>query len=188
MTPGSRITLISLAGAAIGMLALSFAAEPLYSTFCRVTGFGGTTQIAEAPPSGVLDRPVRIRFDANAATDLPVDFRPTEAFVDAKLGETVLSFYEVTNTSDAPIRAVAAYNVAPYKAGKYFNKVECFCFKEKTLQPGRTEKLPVIFFVSPELDQDRYANDVHTVTLSYTYYPVGGIPDSARPQDASAGS
>ena len=96
--------------------------------------------------------------------------------------------YEVTNVSDAPIRAVAAYNVAPYKAGKYFNKVECFCFKEKTLQPGRTERLPVIFFVSPELAGDRYASDVKSITLSYTYYPAGGIPDSARPQDASAGS
>ncbi len=188
MNPGSRITVISLAGAAVGMLALSFAAEPLYSTFCRVTGFGGTTQIADAPPSAVIDRPIRVRFDANAATDIPVDFKPTEEFVDAKLGETILSFYEVTNISDAPIRAVAAYNVAPYKAGKYFNKVECFCFKEKTLQPGRTERLPVIFFVSPELADDRYASDVKSITLSYTYYPAGGIPDSARPQDASAGS
>lgn len=188
MTPKARFTVLGLSGAVIGMLALSFAAEPLYSTFCRVTGFGGTTQVATAPPSRVSDRSIRVRFDANTSNDLQVDFKPTEAFVDGKLGETILTFYEVTNTSDGPIRAVAAYNVAPYKAGVYFNKVECFCFKEKTLQPGRTERLPVIFFISPELEDDRFASDVRTVTLSYTYYPAGGIPDSARREDASAGS
>ena len=188
MSPKARLTVLGLFGAVFGMLALSFAAEPLYSTFCRVTGFGGTTQVATAPPSRVTDRPIRVRFDANASDGLPVEFAPTEPFIDAKLGETILTFYEVKNVSSAPVRAVAAYNVAPYKAGPYFNKVECFCFKEKTLQPGRTERLPVIFFVSPELDEDRFAKDVRTVTLSYTYYPAGGIPDSARREDASAGS
>lgn len=188
MTPAARWTVLGLVGAVVGMLALSFAAEPLYSTFCRVTGFGGTTRVASAPPTSVTDRPIRIRFDANIDPALNVDFRPVEEFVDAHLGETILSFYEVTNNSDGPLRAVASYNVAPFKAGKFFNKVECFCFKEKTLHPGRTERLPVIFFISPELQEDRFAKDVQTVTLSYTYYPAGGIPDSARPEDASAGS
>lgn len=188
MTPKARLTMFGLFGATFGMLALSFAAEPLYSTFCRVTGFGGTTQVAKAPPTRLADRPIRVRFDANIGDSLPVEFAPTEEFIDGNLGETMLTFYEVTNVSDAPIRAVASYNVAPYKAGQYFNKVECFCFKEKTLHPGRTERLPVIFFVSPELDEDRFAKDVRTVTLSYTYYPAGGIPDSARREDASAGS
>ena len=187
MTPKARLTVFILSGAAVGMLGLSFAAEPLYSTFCRLTGFGGTTQVATEPSRRVLDQIVRVRFDANVDEGLPLEFKPVEPFIDVKVGETVMSFYEVTNTSDGPIKAMAAYNVAPDKAGKYFNKVECFCFKEKVFGPGKTEKLPVIFYVSADMADDPLANDIKGITLSYTYYFAGEAPTTtARLEDASA--
>lgn len=185
MTPNARLTWI-LGGAAAGMLGLSFAAEPLYSTFCKVTGFGGTTRVALKAPDTVLDRTVRVRFDANVAPGVPLEFKPVEPHIELKLGERVMSFYEVTNTSSSPIRAMASYNVAPHKIGKYFDKIECFCFKEKTFQPGVTERLPVIFFVSPEMAKDPTADDVKGITLSYTYYIAGDVPATAQLEKATA--
>jgi len=185
MNKRARLTTWIISGAAVGMLGLSFAAEPLYSTFCRLTGFGGTTQVATAPSRRILDRMVRIRFDANVDLAAPLEFRPTQPFVDARLGETILAFYEVTNTSAAPVTAQAAYNVAPAKAGSYFEKLECFCFKEKVFEPGVKERLPVIFYVSPDMADDPLSNDVKGITLSYTYYRSGPLKPSARLEDAS---
>jgi cytochrome c oxidase assembly protein subunit 11 len=173
MNKTSRRWTFGLAGLCLGMLGLSFAAKPLYDTFCRITGFGGETRVASVEAAGrvaPIDRPVRVRFDANVEDGLPMKFAAEKPFVDLKLGERMISFYEVTNTSNAPIRAMASYNVAPHKAGKYFNKIECFCFKTTMFRPGETVRLPVIFFVSPDLEADRFARDVQTVTLSYTYY------------------
>lgn len=182
----ARLTTFIAVGAAVGMLGLSFAAEPLYSTFCRVTGFGGTTQVATAPSRAVLDQMIRVRFDANVGDDIPLTFKPSEPFVDAHVGETVLSFYEVTNTSDVPVRAMATYNVAPYKMGKYFQKIECFCFKGMTFAPGATQKLPVLFYVSADMADDGLARDVKGITLSYTYYFADAVGASARLEDTSA--
>src|SRR5262245_48529540 len=148
MNKNARRTTWILSGVAVAMLGLSFAAEPLYSTFCRITGFGGTTQVAKAPSRVILDRTVRVRFDANVDPNAPLEFRPEQPFVDAKLGETVMAFYDVTNISDKPVSATASFNVAPHKVGQYFSKIECFCFKEQVFQPGKTQRLPVIFFVS----------------------------------------
>lgn len=186
MNRNARRTTWIISGAAVGMLGLSFAAEPLYSTFCRLTGFGGTTQVATAPARRILDRMVRVRFDANVDPETPLEFKPTQPFVDARLGETILAFYEVTNTSAEPVKAQAAYNVAPDKAGIYFEKLECFCFKEKVFEPGATERLPVIFYVSPDMADDPLASDVKGITLSYTYYRSGALKASARLEDASA--
>jgi cytochrome c oxidase assembly protein subunit 11 len=186
MTPKARLTALIVTGAAVGMLGLSFAAEPLYSTFCRITGFGGTTQVATKPSREILDRVVRVRFDANVGDDVPLTFRPAQPFVDAKVGETVLSFYEVTNTSGHPVKAMATYNVAPYKMGKYFEKVECFCFKGMTFAPGATQKLPVIFYVSADMADDALVDDVRGLTLSYTYYFADAVGASARLEDPSA--
>lgn len=176
MNKNARRTVLALSAAATGMLVLSFAAEPLYSTFCRITGFGGTTQVATKAPDTVLDRMVRVRFDANLGSDLPFTFKASEPHVDVRVGEKVLAFYEVTNTSQYPVKAIAAYNVAPHKVGKYFEKMECFCFKEQTYQPGQTERLPVVFFVSPDIAKDRTVDDVKGITLSYTYYVAGDAP------------
>lgn len=186
MNKRARLTTFMLTGAALGMLGLSFAAEPLYSTFCRITGFGGTTQVATKAPDAALDRVVRVRFDANVGSDAPLAFKAAEPHLDVRIGEKVLAFYEVTNTSDSPVKAMATYNVAPHKVGKYFEKMECFCFREKLFQPGQTERLPVVFFVSPDMAADPFAEDVKGITLSYTYYLAGDAPAAtARLEGAS---
>ncbi|MEO0465185.1 MAG: cytochrome c oxidase assembly protein [Pseudomonadota bacterium] len=155
----------------IFMLCLGFAAKPLYDTFCRITGFGGTTRIAEEAPSAVLDRVVDVRFDANTA-NAPLLFRPIENSHPIHLGEHGLAFYEATNVSDQPVSVIASYNVTPHKAGPFFNKLECFCFEERLFLPGETKKLPVVFFIAPELDEKRLLDDVRTITLSYTFFPI----------------
>lgn len=186
MNKGSKLTVGILSGVAVGMLGLSFAAEPLYSAFCRLTGFGGTTQVATAAPKEILDRQVRVQFDANVEQSAPIKFHALQPHVDVRLGEKMMAFYEVTNTSNEPIRAVASFNVVPHKVGRYFEKLECFCFQEQTYQPGESVKLPVVFFVSPEMVKDWQADDVRGITLSYTYYRATGPQASARLEDASA--
>ncbi len=155
----------------LSMGALSFAAVPLYKMFCQVTGFGGTTQRVEKPSDGVIDRMITVRFDANVSPSLPWKFEPVQRTVQAKIGENVLAFYTATNTSDRVIKGTAAFNVSPDPAGKHFNKIECFCFKEQTLQPGETVEMPLSFYVDPKLVADRDASWVQEITLSYTFYP-----------------
>ena len=173
-----RILLITIV-AALGMLGLAFASEPLYNTFCRVTGFGGTTQIAEKAPETVVDRNISVRFDANVI-DAPVLFRPLQTSLDVNLGEHGLAFYEVTNTSRRDVSLMASYNVTPHKAGLYFNKLECFCFTERIIKAGETKKLPVVFFIGPEMDAERNMDDVRTITLSYTFYQTDSFEGAAN--------
>ncbi len=173
-----NITLI-LVVAVFGMLGLAFASKPLYDSFCRVTGFGGTTQIAEEAPKDILDRSLTIRFDANVM-NAPVLFRPLQTSMDIKLGEHGLAFYEVTNTSSHDVSLMASYNVTPHKSGLYFNKLECFCFEERIVKAGQTKKLPVVFFVSPDLDEERNMDDVRTITLSYTFYETDSFEGAAN--------
>lgn len=163
------ITASLIVGVTFGMLGLSFAAKPLYDTFCKVTGFGGTTRDATEAPDRVLEREVTVRFDANI-NGLPFRFRALEPNLVTKVGETNLAFYEVTNTGDRPYAAIASYNVTPHKAGPYFTKLECFCYDEQVFQPGETKTLPVVFFINPLIDEDDLLNDVKTITLSYTYF------------------
>lgn len=163
-----RLALIPV-GIVVTMLGLSFASKPLYDTFCRVTGFGGTTRIAETAPDRILDRQVTIRFDSNV-NNVGLKFRPLKNAIDARLGEHALAYYEVTNTSDQAVGAIASYNVTPHKVGQYFNKLDCFCFTERVFQPGETKKLPVLFFISPDMDDRATMDDVRTITLSYTFY------------------
>ena len=186
MNKRARITTWVVSGAALSMLGLSFAAEPIYSTFCRLTGYGGTTQVAVEAPKTVLDRKVRVMFDANVAPGAPLKFRAVQPFVELKLGEKMMAYYEVTNTSSEPVRAMASYNVTPDKVGLYFKKIECFCFKEQTYEPGKTVTLPVVFFVDPDMAKDWQADDVKGITLSYTYFRASGPQASARLEDASA--
>jgi cytochrome c oxidase assembly protein subunit 11 len=163
-------TALVAAGVAIAMVGASFAAVPIYQLFCKVTGFGGTTQVATKAPSRVLDRTIEVRFDANHAPGLNVEFKPEQNSTRVRLGETGLAFYTFKNLSDRPITAMAAYNVTPHTTGQYFVKMKCFCFQEQTFQPGETAELPVVFFVAPELAEDRETRDLPTITLSYTFF------------------
>jgi len=154
---------------AVFMLGLAFASKPLYDTFCRITGFGGTTQIAQKAPDRISDREVTVRFDANVA-NAPLKFRATQTDLPVQLGAHSLAFYEVTNTSSSDVSVIASYNVTPHKAGRFFSKLECFCFEERIIKAGETKKLPVIFFVDPALEEERNTQDVRTITLSYTFF------------------
>lgn len=154
----------------LGMTGMAFAAVPLYEAFCRITGYGGTTQEAAAAPSQALERRIEIRFDSNVSPDLPVEFTPSQRSETLRIGETGLAFYRIRNLSDEPIVARATYNVTPHVAGQYFAKLECFCFTDRTLAPGEEAELPVVFFVDPELVNDPDTAEINTVTLSYTYF------------------
>jgi cytochrome c oxidase assembly protein subunit 11 len=167
----------------LAMLGAAYASVPLYQLFCQVTGYGGTTRVATAAASTVLARTIKVRFDANVAPGVPWDFKPEKAEVELNLGENGLAFYKVTNTSSRAVTAVATYNVTPHKVGPYFQKLECFCFQDRTLQPGETMELPVIFYVDPALATDKNVKEVREVTLSYTFFEAG----SRALADAQAG-
>ncbi len=162
---GALLTLLVVA-----MVGASFAAVPLYRLFCQVTGYGGTTQVAETLPEAILDRDIVVRFNADVDGRLSWKFQPVQAPVTLKVGEPGLAFYEATNLSDEFQVGTASFNVTPLKAGQYFNKVECFCFTEQPLAGGETAQLPVSFFVDPAIAQDPNMDDVATITLSYTFF------------------
>ena len=151
------------------MLCLSFASVPLYDWFCRVTGWGGVTNVAEKPSDVVLDQTVKVRFDGSLERGMPWEFKPVVREVEVKLGETALAFYEAHNPTDKPIAGTASFNVYPYSTGTYFNKIACFCFEMQVLQPGETVMMPVTFFVDPEMLKDKEAKYAKTITLSYTF-------------------
>ena len=172
----------------MAMTGAAFAAVPLYRIFCQVTGFNGTVSRAEAAPDTVLDETVLIRFDTNVH-DLPMVFRAEQVSQRVRIGETGMAFFDVTNTSDQPIHATAAYNVVPERAGPYFQKLQCFCFEGQTIQPGQTMKFPVQYFVAPEIATDRESRGVREITLSYTFYPTKGaeLAANAAPATGAAG-
>ena len=170
--------------AAFGMVGAAYAAVPLYRLFCQVTGFDGTVRRAEQAPDQVLDKSVTIRFDTNVR-DLPMTFRAEQVSQRVRIGETGMAFFDVTNTSDQPIQATAAYNVVPERAGPYFQKLQCFCFDSQTIEPGQTMKFPVQYFVAPEIATDRESRGVREITLSYTFYPTKGAQDAANPATAT---
>jgi len=155
----------------VGMVALAYAAVPLYEMFCRVTGFGGTPLVAQSGGDRpVLARNVTVRFDSNVDPNLPWRFQPLERELKVKLGEERLTHYRVTNVSQRPIVGTATYNVTPEPTGPWFNKIQCFCFTEQLLLPGQSMDMPVVFFVDPDMDKDRRYDNVRTITLSYTFY------------------
>jgi cytochrome c oxidase assembly protein subunit 11 len=154
------------------MVGVSFAAVPLYSWFCRTTGFGGTTQVAQTAPEKISDRTMTVRFDSNVAPGLPWSFEPERRTIDVRLGEVVTVYYAVRNESARVTTGQAGYNVAPPTTGAYFEKINCFCFTQQTLQPGEKRDMAVVFYVDPKLANDTEQNAVHNITLSYTFFPV----------------
>ncbi|NIA72196.1 cytochrome c oxidase assembly protein [Pelagibius litoralis] len=161
----------ALAGVVVAMGGLAYASVPLYELFCRVTGYGGTTQVAESLPESVGERMVTVRFNADVNPDLPWAFQPVEREVSLRVGESGLAFYRATNTSARRTAGTATFNVTPLKAGQYFNKVQCFCFTEQQLAPGESMDMAVSFFVDPAIEEDPNLAEVKTITLSYTFFP-----------------
>lgn len=154
----------------LGMLGLTAASVPLYDLFCRVTGFGGTTQVAAAAPAGVAGPTIRVSFNADRAPDLPWRFRPLQRSLTVHPGESTMAFYEAVNDADHAVVGRAVYNVTPHKVGAYFAKVACFCFTEQVLEAGERVEMPVSFFVDPALLDDRNTAEVGEITLSYTFF------------------
>lgn len=183
-----RFTALALTGVVAGMGGAAFAAVPAYRLFCQVTGFGGTTQRADAVPTAVSDRVITIQFDANTDRDLPWRFRPKQRQVAVRVGEEGLAFYRAENLSDEIVMGQAGFNVTPLKAGKYFNKVQCFCFNEQVLQPGQAVDMPVTFFVDPAILEDRDLDDVQNITLSYTFFRQEMSEEEVRKYRLSAAS
>ncbi len=174
MTPErrNRRTAAIAASVAASMLGLAYASVPLYALFCQTTGFGGTTQRADAAPATTSDRSISVRFDANTASSLNWTFNPEQLEMKVKLGEQGMAFYRATNTSSRSLTGTAVFNVTPVSAGAYFNKIQCFCFTEQTLAAGQSVDMPVVFFVDPALADDADTKLIDTITLSYTFYPV----------------
>lgn len=154
------------------MAGLAYASVPLYQLFCQVTGYGGTTQVAERASETVTGRDITIRFDANVSRTLGWAFKPAQKALKLKVGENALAFYEARNLTGHKIAGTATFNVTPQAAGQYFNKTECFCFTEQVLKPGERTDMPVAFFVDPALLKDKNLKNLKTITLSYTFYPL----------------
>lgn len=165
-----RFTALMLGGVVVGMGGAAYAAVPAYRLFCQVTGFGGTTRRADSVPAVASDRVIKVQFDANTDPALPWRFRPKQREVALKVGEEGLAFYEAENLSDGPVMGQAGFNVSPAKAGRYFSKIQCFCFNEQVLAAGQRANMPVTFFVDPEMLDDPNMDDVTTITLSYTFF------------------
>ena len=163
---------MALVGVVVGMVGLAYAAVPLYDLFCRVTGYGGTTQQADLAPDVILDEEITVGFDANTSRKMPWEFKPVKKTVTLKIGQTGIAFYQAYNPTDQTITGTASFNVTPQKVGQYFTKIDCFCFTEQTLKPGEKVDMPVTFFVDPEIASDPNTKEVQTITLSYTFFPI----------------
>ena len=174
-----RVVAASVALTAAVMLGAAFAAVPMYRLFCQMTGYGGTTQVAEKPPTHRGQRTLEVRFDTNIANGLPWTFAPEVSRVMLRTGETATVFFKVTNRSNEQVTGQAGYNVSPDQAGSFFDKINCFCFNEQTLGPKETVEMPVVFFLDPALEKDETMARVDAVTLSYTFYPVRSRPVAA---------
>ena len=185
-TPARRRDIVVAAACGVFvafMVGAAYAAVPLYSWFCRTTGFGGIPQVASTAPMQISGRKIAVRFDANVSAGLPWRFEPERTSIEVKLGEVVTVYYTVTNLSARETAGQAAYNVTPPTAGGYFAKINCFCFTEQRLAPGEKREMAVVFYVDPILTQDSDQDDLNTITLSYTFFPLrsprAGVADGA---------
>jgi cytochrome c oxidase assembly protein subunit 11 len=166
-----RVALMA-SGVAVAMLGLAYASVPFYSLFCQVTGFGGTTQVAENGPASASVKSITVRFDANIDSALAWNFHPKELRQEIKIGEVAMAYYLARNTGKEEATGTAVFNVTPPEAGIYFNKISCFCFTEQHLNPGQSVEMPVQYFVDPAILDDADTKAIREITLSYTFYPV----------------
>jgi cytochrome c oxidase assembly protein subunit 11 len=190
-TPRRDVVVAAACGVFVAfMVGMAYAAVPLYSWFCKSTGFGGIPQIATTAPAQISGRKITVRFDANVGAGLPWRFEPERTSMEVSLGEVVTVYYTATNLSARETGGQAAYNVTPTTVGGYFAKINCFCFTEQRLAPGEKREMAVVFYVDPEMTKDSDQDDLNTITLSYTFFPLrpprAGVADSATP--AGSGS
>lgn len=178
MRTSNRTIGITLASIIVGMVGLSFASVPLYRMFCAVTGYGGTPQIGKQEAPGATRQLITVRFNANTYPNLPWQFRPVQEEIRLPLGDEQLAYYTARNEAKDPVTGVALYNVTPDKAGKYFHKTACFCFNQQTLAPDQKAQFPLSFWVDPEIAKDPDTADIHTITLSYTFFRT--LEDAAK--------
>ena len=169
---GPQKTVAQTLSLVVLMGGLAWASVPFYDWFCKVTGFGGTTGVSSVASDEILEQTIKVRFDGSLNSNMRWEFKPVVREMELRIGETGLAFYEAHNPTSKPIAGQASYNVTPYQAGYFFNKIDCFCFEEQVLQPGETVMMPVSFYVDPEIVTDRDAKYVHTITLSYTFYEI----------------
>ena len=180
---GPAKTVAQTVSLVVVMGGLAWASVPFYDWFCRVTGFGGVTGVSEVAPDDVLDQTIKIRFDGSLHSEMAWTFKPVEREMEVRIGETGLVCYEAYNPTNRPIAGSSSYNVTPYQAGCFFNKIQCFCFEEQVLQPGERVQMPVTFYVDPEIVEDRDGKYIHTITLSYTFYEIDLPEGYAAVQD-----
>lgn len=172
MNRNLRTALLAVLGVCT-MTGVGFASVPLYRIFCEATGLNGTTQRGQRAP-GSTGHKVTVAFDSNVSPKMPWKFAPERRADVVDIGGRDMAFYTATNLSDKPVTGTASFNVTPAIAGKYFTKIQCFCFTQQTLQPGETVRMPVLFYVDPAILDDPDARDVEEITLSYTFYPAEG--------------
>ncbi|HEX5379033.1 MAG TPA: cytochrome c oxidase assembly protein [Phenylobacterium sp.] len=168
-----------------GMVGAAYASVPLYKAFCQLTGYDGTVRRAEVAPDRVVEKKLVIRFDTNIR-DLPWTFTSEQPSQTVKIGETGLAYFKVTNNSDKPVTGHAVYNVVPEAAATYFQKLECFCFSDQTIGPGKTVEFPVVYFVDPKYATDFETRNKEEVTLSYTFYPAVQPKQAQASQEKAA--
>ncbi|MEM6387813.1 MAG: cytochrome c oxidase assembly protein [Pseudomonadota bacterium] len=176
-------TVLQLCAVVLTMGTLAWASVPLYDLFCRITGWGGATDVAEGAP-GAISEEVTVRFDASNAAGMPWEFEPVELKQRIRIGEEGLAFYEAYNPTDRVIAGTASFNVSPFSAGAYFSKIQCFCFEMQVLEPGQRVSMPVSYFVEPEILDDADARFVKTITLSYTFHETD-LPDDFVTEQAA---
>lgn len=183
---GPAKTVVQTVSLVVVMGSLAWASVPFYDWFCRVTGFGGVPQQVDTANAEVLDKTITVRFDGTLNNNMAWEFKPVVREMEVRIGETALAFYEAYNPTNRPIAGQASYNVTPYTAGAFFDKIECFCFTEQVLAPGERVQMPVSFFVDPKIVDDADGQYVHTITLSYTFYEID-LPEgyAALEQDAT---
>lgn len=176
----SRAIAFACGAVVVGMVGLAYASVPLYNLFCKVTGFGGTPQVAESASETQGSRVTAVRFDANVAPGLPWRFEPEVSEINVQSGKTATVMYKITNLASRPVIGMATFNVQPALMGQYFNKLECFCFSEMELKPGETVEVPVVFFIDPKMENDSDLKTLKEMTLSYTFFQAkGGKPVAA---------
>ncbi|QMU60037.1 MAG: cytochrome c oxidase assembly protein [Boseongicola sp.] len=177
-------TALQLVGVVVFMASLAWASVPLYDWFCKVTGWGGETNVASAAPEQALEQTIKIRFDASTESGMAWEFKQVETQMEIRIGEEGLAFYEAYNPTDRVIAGTASFNVAPFAAGLYFSKIQCFCFEMQVLQPGERVMMPVSFFVDPEILEDADAKHVPVITLSYTFHETD-LPEDYQSLEAA---